>query len=200
MIFDNWFPLVILRDDISGESFQKIQLEIKNALPEILNLDLSNPWKDTVQTSFKFDNNNIIESFNFECLKSKIIDNVNHMLDEYDSLAYGFKLTESWINISKHGNFQFEHDHPECDISGVYYYQADTNSGNIVFRNPNPYAFGKNFNKTKTQTVSYEPIAGRMILFPSWLTHRVDINNANTDRVSFTFNIKLTNNKYNKGD
>ena len=34
----------------------------------------------------------------------------------------------------------------------------------------------------------FEPIAGRLIMFPSWLTHAVDPNESNEIRISVSFN------------
>ena len=36
--------------------------------------------------------------------------------------------------------------------------------------------------------VHYEPIAGRCIMFPSWLNHTVDVNKSNDTRISVSFN------------
>ena len=35
---------------------------------------------------------------------------------------------------------------------------------------------------------SYEPIAGRLIMFPAWLTHCVDPNQSDDTRISVSFN------------
>jgi uncharacterized protein (TIGR02466 family) len=36
--------------------------------------------------------------------------------------------------------------------------------------------------------VHYKPIAGRLIMFPSWLNHCVDPNESNDIRISVSFN------------
>ena len=36
--------------------------------------------------------------------------------------------------------------------------------------------------------VHFEPIAGRLIMFPSWLNHCVDPNQSNDIRISVSFN------------
>ena len=36
--------------------------------------------------------------------------------------------------------------------------------------------------------VHYEPIAGRIIMFPAWLWHEVRINESNDTRISVSFN------------
>ena len=35
---------------------------------------------------------------------------------------------------------------------------------------------------------SYEPIPGKLIMFPSWLVHSVDSNESNDIRISISFN------------
>jgi len=192
MTFDEWFPTTILCDTLSDDTLDGIQSELTKVLPDILRTDMSNPWKDNVLTNYKVGkSNNIIDEYNLRSFKTKIVDNVNQMLDYYEAQETGFIITGAWVNVYPPGAFQFEHEHPGSDISGVYYYQSNGNDGDIVFRNPNPYAFGNNFDKSKNQVVNYTPMTGKMILFPSWMTHRVDLNKSESDRISIAFNIKL---------
>lgn len=40
--------------------------------------------------------------------------------------------------------------------------------------------------------MTYEPVPGRLILFPAWLQHGVEPNLSDADRVVVSFNVGLT--------
>ena len=68
--------------------------------------------------------------------------------------------------------------------SGVYYVQSNADSGRIFFTDPRyqatmyspRYAPGKDRKAEVWSEVYYQPIEGRLILFPSWLMHEVEPN------------------------
>ena len=87
------------------------------------------------------------------------------------------------------------HQHPNSLWSGVYYVKAPSNSGYLKIDDPRSSAAmvrpkqkeGKLPPRLFRET-HYEPIAGRCIMFPSWLTHCVDPNESNDIRISVSFN------------
>ena len=108
------------------------------------------------------------------------------------------KIDNLWININPPGSYNIAHRHPLSLISGVFYLSVPKGSGGIVFTNPIDkfdMFFGKNVvdNYTPYNTVDYEynPIANELILFPSFLTHRVMTNNSDSDRISLAFNCSV---------
>lgn len=109
------------------------------------------------------------------------------------------KMKEFWINVSPKGSRNMSHDHPASDFSAVYYVQAESNSGNIGFGNPSQimefWWRSRVIQKESIMTspVTYKPIVGKLIIFPSWLVHHVQQNNSNTDRISLAFNMALYN-------
>ena len=87
-------------------------------------------------------------------------------------------------------------------MSGVYYVQAPRNSGRIEFIDPrtqNLMSPVKYIPDTKRPQicwtkVQYEPVAGRMLIFPSWLYHSVRPNRSkakgkDADRIIVSFNL-----------
>ncbi|MGA8260782.1 MAG: TIGR02466 family protein [Arenicellales bacterium] len=106
-----------------------------------------------------------------------------------------------WANVNpRHGYNRF-HTHPNVLWSGVYYVQAPAHSGRIYFRDPREQAHAVTPRLRADQDrirelwseVYYEPIAGRVILFPAWLGHEVEPNltteeGAAGDRISISFN------------
>jgi uncharacterized protein (TIGR02466 family) len=87
------------------------------------------------------------------------------------------------------------HQHPNSLWSGVYYIKAPKNSGHLKIDDPrSSAAMVRPTQKKGTLPVRlyrethYEPIAGRCIMFPSWLMHCVDPNQSNDIRISVSFN------------
>ena len=86
-----------------------------------------------------------------------------------------------WANINKRYSHNRNHIHPGGLWSGVYYIQAPKDSGRIWFTDPRGEAHMilPRFKKREHFTwreVYYEPVPGRLIIFPSWLMHEVEPN------------------------
>ena len=115
-------------------------------------------------------------------------------------------LGNMWANINYPGNFNRPHIHPNALFSGVYYIKAPKGSGNLMVYDPRPGIHmimpnRKGDKRTKNmildhgplpselwREVHYEPIAGRIIMFPAWLWHEVKPNESNDTRISVSFN------------
>jgi len=191
MPIENWFSTPIFVHDFEDSELSDIQSEISLAIPAAKTCYQASPWGDSVDTTFDFQGTNDIERFKMSVFLSKI----NWTVDQYvDSIRYqgpAFTVTESWFNFSKTNGFQFDHTHAGSRISGVYYYQTNNNDGNIRFQNPNPFAHFRGFpaDGVPNESISYKPKNGRIILFPSWLTHRVNKNLTSNERISISFNL-----------
>ena len=105
-----------------------------------------------------------------------------------------FYITQSWLNITKPGEWHHEHFHANSIISGVFY--ISTGEGdNITFTDPNQKIKDllklehKEFNIWNSTRWFFSVNNNELILFPSWLHHQVDTNEkATTDRISLSFN------------
>ncbi len=111
-------------------------------------------------------------------------------------------IDNMWANINPRHGYNRSHSHPDTLWSGVYYVQAPQGSGRISFCDPRLQAqvFTPRFNAdshtdpASWPEVYFEPIAGRLILFPGWLVHEVEPNLSTLDgdagnRISVSFNI-----------
>lgn len=112
------------------------------------------------------------------------------------------KVTTMWSIINPPGNGNRAHIHPNSLWSGVYYVQTPEKSGKIEFIDPRSALImnqPKYENKKKRPRecwtkVNYKPVSGRMLIFPAWLYHGVDINMSKekgraADRIIVSFNI-----------
>ena len=104
-------------------------------------------------------------------------------------------LGNMWANINPPGGMNRAHQHPNSLWSGVYYIKAPKNSGHLKIDDPRSVASmtrprqkdGEKPARLFRET-NYEPIAGRLIMFPGWLVHCVDPNESNDIRISVSFN------------
>ena len=102
-------------------------------------------------------------------------------------------ITDMWANILRPGETHRPHTHSNNIVSGVFYVKADKTSG-IVFIDPRPQANVlcpdvNEQNLDNANSVNYDSYTNRMILFPSWLTHYVPVNDTKEDRISIAFNL-----------
>ncbi len=111
-------------------------------------------------------------------------------------------IDNMWANISPRHAFNRTHVHPGVIWSGVYYIQAPESSGRIYFTDPRVqaqmlrpriHAEGRQQAHNWTE-VYFEPVEGRLILFPAWLSHEVEPNLSEAEgdagvRISISFNL-----------
>ena len=105
-----------------------------------------------------------------------------------------FYITQSWLNITKPGEYHHKHHHQNSIISGVFYISTEKDD-TITFSDPNAKIKelimfeSKEFNLWNTVNWEFPVNNNALILFPSWLNHGVNPNiKATTDRISISFN------------
>ena len=107
-----------------------------------------------------------------------------------------FQIDENnwWFNNMTGGDITDAHGHSPGPVwSGVYYAKVPAGSGKLYFtynrmhiKEPNFYKYiGHNF-----QDVEITPVEGMMIIFPTWLDHRVGMQQTNEKRISISFNMR----------
>ena len=108
------------------------------------------------------------------------------------------KLGNMWANINPPGGYNQSHLHPNSLFSGAYYVKALPNSGRLSLMDPRPGVQqvmptrkpGKLPRELWRETY-YNPVPGRIIIFPSWMWHKVEPNQSNDIRISVSFNFIL---------
>ena len=104
-------------------------------------------------------------------------------------------LGNMWANINYKGGYNRPHMHPNSLWSGVYYIKTPKNCGHLKVEDPKSVSLmsmpRRKDGPLEThlwREVHFEPVAGRLIMFPSWLNHCVDPNQSNDIRISVSFN------------
>jgi len=101
------------------------------------------------------------------------------------------RITQSWLNYTKKDQWHHKHKHPNSLVSGVFYFSANKDTDKIYFyRDPRtmldiPPAGWNMFNSTSWW---FPVFTGRLILFPSHLTHMVETVQSKDTRISLAFN------------
>jgi len=189
-------PIYMAKRDTVLDSIEKKEIENIIEGPHLQNV--SNIFsQDSYIFNGKLKN---IKQFCEEQLKIYVKEVINPK-EELD-----FYITQSWLNITKPGEFHHEHCHSNSIISGVFYIST-VEDDRITFGDPNvkvkeirkipPEAYTM-YNAT---TWVFPAINDGLILFPSWLDHQVEPNKkATTDRISISFNTYVRGTLGNRND
>ena len=177
-----------------GEVENHQQLKDK-LLSELTDDKLSQPkeWNCSVQSSFETDNNFSWDYF-YECIKPNLAD-MHQQLN--GNPLHQFKMTEAWLNKYERGDSQEVHTHigaDNCTFSCSYFAQYALNDARFLFYDPDQTKHLGEFTKHYDGVVNTwfpDVQEGDVIIFPSWLHHQVDVQRADTVRVTVSANFKV---------
>lgn len=101
-----------------------------------------------------------------------------------------FRL-EAWANIHDQYGYNLPHIHQSVLMSGCFYLTVPPGAGALTFRDPRPGVvlspfLGKGPNCNQTMRLTPKP--GALVIFPNWLEHGVEPNEALTERQSIGIN------------
>ena len=101
-------------------------------------------------------------------------------------------ITQSWFNYTEHGEWHHTHSHANSYISGVFYIDSHKELDRIKF-------YSRTYDQIRPEVEKYNvynsltwrfPVrTNEVILFPSSLTHGVEIKKGNNTRTSIAFNV-----------
>jgi uncharacterized protein (TIGR02466 family) len=137
----------------------------------------------------------VVEEFR-EVMELHVQAFLNHFRPAERKKQDAFRL-EGWINLNRAGDSNVLHCHPGCFLSATYYVRVPPGmqGGNIVFRDPRGPAVamyetpGIDLPWVGTGTgIPFTPATGQLIVFPSWLEHRVEPFEGDGERISVAFN------------
>lgn len=134
-------------------------------------------------------------------LQNKQLKNIKKFID--DSLEQYFQsvfqpqetvklcITQSWINFTNKGQWHHKHAHPNSFVSGVFYFNANEKSDKIYFNREEYQRIKltpKVWNAYNSESWWLEANTGRLIIFPSELSHNVAPVEEEETRISMSFN------------
>ena len=102
---------------------------------------------------------------------------------------------DMWCTINRPTSLHPRHIHPLSACSGTYYVNAESDMGNInihdpydnrvmgaMFQQDSPFAF---------DTYSINVKSRKAVMFPGWVSHSVQQNLSNKDRIGVSFNFRV---------
>ena len=113
---------------------------------------------------------------------------------DFDLRGRPLVMTDCWANIMRRRVVHGLHLHPLASISGTYYLRTPRGCAGLKFEDPRLERFmaappRKAGARLRSQAwVTIPAVAGRLVLFESWLRHEVPPNPVNDERVSVSFN------------
>ena len=194
------FPTPIWRFEFSD--FEPVNAAIREQLAALdwSKLDRENEERFGALHSFREDRFVPIEDFPAaRIVLEYFLSACNEIARErkWDLREHQLALGNFWVHATPPGEVTQSHSHKPAVLSGVYYVDKPENSGDLVFVDVNqfhdydPKSLPGEIDPISTPQVALEAGEGTMIVFPSWLPHKVPKNLSERNRVSISFNAVL---------
>ena len=134
----------------------------------------------------------------FKWITSKLVNFVHdYWFNGLEYAPLNITLRDSWANLHGYGDTTAEHSHSDghmgnCHVSAVYYFRKPKDSSHIRFCDPLDYVKrltpynqlkGIDLISTEVKTEQYD-----LLIFPSWLRHKVLAQTLETQRIALSFN------------
>ena len=189
MIKEYYFPTIIYIKDLPNAN------ELNPYLEKHI-IDWSNQDKGVSKTNVNgwHSQTDMNQKKEYEPLIKELFQMQKEIIEE-EHLNIQPRLGNMWANINLPGGYNNSHVHPNSLFSGAYYVKSQPNSGRLHIMDPRPGVQHVMPNKKPGKLprelwreTYYDPIPGRLIMFPSWLWHKVEPNQSNDIRISISFN------------
>ena len=189
-------PLMQVELDLDLEKLTEFSFELQNKNKKGIQKTNRGGWQS----------DNVSEEKHEEFIRLK--KEINQYLQTYHSEIFRamiFKeniiqtIESMWANINEKYHYNEWHIHPFSTLSGVYYIKhgGDVKSGDIVFKHPAglyitfshwPPELVETPNEVTAPIVNITPKSNMLLIFPSWLEHRAEVNLKDDSRISLSFN------------
>lgn len=125
---------------------------------------------------------------------------VNNVWKEWDMQDLPLEVMNSWTNITNQNGYVVEHDHSPAHMAASVYLNKPEDSGDIEFRNPlhSSWTYMPRSHTDFSRQDFWQSVqcnTNDVLLFPAWLSHRVQANQVNENRVVMSMNIVGTKNE-----
>ena len=115
----------------------------------------------------------------FDSINSKIIKKCDEILNDYYKIKNKLFLENMWVSVYEKGDLPKEHHHNPFDFSCCYYVDIEKDSSSIIF----------------SSNLEIVPENDMLILFPSYLKHKVPRTIGKRYLISMNFNSTSYNNQ-----
>lgn len=131
---------------------------------------------------------------NITILKQKILSTAKENVSPYFEQFYKFNpvLSRGWVNRQHPGNSLALHDHGGVLLACTYYIKTTNDCGDLLMVDPRG---GVNWDLAREGNVlgikykRIKPTEGKLVMFPAFLLHMVELNQSTSTRISLATNI-----------
>lgn len=102
---------------------------------------------------------------------------ISQNIAEVDELNIGFKCDMSWANVKEPGQGIELHAHPDASFAATYYVQTQLNCGDLILIDHH------------SKEIALTPVTGKIVIFPSYVLHRIESNASTGLRISISTDI-----------
>jgi len=154
--------------------------------------DDTSPIRYTANGYTSYGMSNILDIPDLEDLKT-FIDTTVAEAHRDIKLAMNPKLSASWFSVNRKYTYHEAHNHLPDIWSGVYYVQADQDHPGLTLVNKNRHANWPKCGVTElheanTPQVTCGVETGSLLIFPSYLEHKVEQQMVEKERITIAFN------------
>ncbi len=189
----NFFPTNVWVHDLKPEEFGPLNAALSAKVEELISprppLGPGEIWQT---------DQNLHELAEFQGLMTYVRHAIDGCLTFLKVQHEGYVLTGCWANIGPPGTAHPGHSHPNNYLSGVYYLKTPRGGDSITFNDPRVQTTIMAPQVTQVDQANAVqatlPVReGRLIVFPAWLVHSVEVNRGQAERMSISFNIMFAN-------
>ena len=163
------------------------------------NLDLVKIKRECLEHADKVSSSSMSSSgyqhYDFIC--NDLSKELKYSIPQREDLPLKSITSSFWVNINYRNQYNVLHSHDPFQnnaLSGVFYVQANENSGNIKLFDPRftlTSAPDLKYYNNSSSSFYFTPKPNFLIIFPSRLQHLVEPNHSDEERISISFNIQL---------
>ena len=129
-------------------------------------------------------------------LHKMLTPHIAHALKDYGYDPTYIVSVGYWSIISFEGAYNERHHHPNSLLSGAFYVDAPHGSGALVFTEPRygklmENRAGRDENAMIHKHQRIIPTTGRLVIFPSYLEHQVELTTSVEPRIIYSFNVQM---------
>lgn len=138
-------------------------------------------------------NRNVLDLPSFSFLREEITNAFNEYMRNILMIGEEtqFKLTQSWLNYTTKSEFHHVHKHPNSYLSAVVYLESDDDDK--IYFEKDEYQqirlYPKEYNQYNSESWWLPTPKGKIYVFPSSITHRVEARENDGLRVSLAANM-----------
>ena len=154
---------------------------------------LSNQQNLTNYWNYKntYNNKNIPRTIVYQELESFIFDVSNTFRNNVLHSKIKLNHIQLFFSEMNYGDRHFQHTHPTCILSGVFYLDVPENSASLRLYDPRPYSNFITYHSNHPSMDPYydiKPQKGLFLIWQSWIPHEV-LKNLSEGRITAVFNI-----------